>query len=436
METQTVEYKQTWRDEFLKEICGLANAQGGTLFIGIDDKGNVCGINNAKELLETLPNKITMTMGIISAVNVLQKEGKDYLQIITDAHPYPINYKGIYYLRSGSTNQELKNNALNQFLLQKRGKTWDSVPQPYLESKDLDEQSIQIFQANALRSQRMNEADFVGTREHLLQKLHLYEGAYLKRAAALLFHPDPEVFITGAWVKIGYFQTNSDLLFQDEIHGSLFVQVKQIMDLLTTKYMKSIIRYEDIQRIDELPVPRTALREAVMNAVIHKFYGSGNPIQISIYEDKLMIYNSAILPAGWTTETLMGKHNSEPANPDIANAFFRAGDIEAWGRGIERIIDECHIYGCPTPEWKVTENGIWTTFYFKTAQKVTPKSREKSREKIIRLIKETPTITQKEIADALQLSVKAVEKQIRNLKAEGLLLRVGGDKGGYYEIKS
>jgi ATP-dependent DNA helicase RecG len=119
METQNIEYKSQWKDEFLKEICAFANAQGGTLYVGIDDKGNVCGINNADTLLETLPNKITMTMGIVAAVNVLQKDGKNYLQIVTEPHPYPINYKGAYYVRSGSTSQELKNNALNQFLLQK-----------------------------------------------------------------------------------------------------------------------------------------------------------------------------------------------------------------------------------------------------------------------------------------------------------------------------
>ena len=427
MENQNIEYKSQWKDEFLKEICAFANAQGGTLYVGIDDKGNVCGINNADTLLETLPNKITMTMGIVAAVNVLQKDGKNYLQIVTEPHPYPINYKGAYYVRSGSTSQELKNNALNQFLLQKRGKTWDSVPQPYLTSDDLDEQSIQIFRTNALRSQRMTEADFAGTREHLLQKLHLYEGSYLKRAAALLFHPDPETFVTGAWVKIGYFNTNTDLLYQDEIHGSLFVQVKQVLDLLTTKYMKSIIRYEDIQRIDELPVPRSALREAVMNAVIHKFYGSGNPIQISVYEDKLMIYNTAVLPIGWTTETLKGKHNSEPANPDIANAFFRAGDIEAWGRGIERIMDECKEYGCPCPEWKVTETGIWTTFHFKTTQKTTQKT-------ILDYLAANPTATRDEIAAYSGITSDGIKYHLNKLQKQGLLARQGGRKEGVWIV--
>ena len=365
METQNIEYKLQWRDEFLKEICGFANGQGGILYIGVNDNGEVVGVDKINELLEMLPNKVLTTMGIVVAVNLLEKDNLQYLEVRTEAHPYPINYKGSYYLRSGSTTQELKNNALNQFLLEKRGKTWDSVPQPYLDINDLDEASLHLFRKIAIRSQRMTETDLDGTRAQLLDRLHLTEGVYLKRAAALLFHSDPEKYITGACVKIGYFRTNTDLLYQDEIHGSLFHQVQQTIDLLTTKYMKSLIRYEDLQRIDELPIPRTALREALLNAIIHKFYGSGNPIQISVYEDKLMIYNAAVLPQNWTIETLLGKHNSEPANPDVANVFFRAGEIEAWGRGIERIVEACEAYGCPAPKWKLAGNGIWTVFYYK-----------------------------------------------------------------------
>ena len=88
----------------------------------------------------------------------------------------------------------------------------------------------------SVRSQRMKSEDVSGSRKVLLEKLHLYDGEYLKRAAALLFHPDPEKFITGAFVKIGYFLNDADLAYQDEIHGSLFRQAAQTMDLLTTIY--------------------------------------------------------------------------------------------------------------------------------------------------------------------------------------------------------
>jgi ATP-dependent DNA helicase RecG len=122
-------------------------------------------------------------------------------------------------------------------------------------------------------------------------KLHLLDDGYLKRAGVLLFHPDPEQFITGAYVKIGYFETNFDLRYQDEVHGSLFTQVNRTLEILVTKYLKALISYEGLQRVETLPVPEPALREAILNAIVHKEYASGAPVQISVYPSRLMIWN-------------------------------------------------------------------------------------------------------------------------------------------------
>lgn len=137
------------------------------------------------------------------------------------------------------------------------------------------------------------------------------------------------------------------------------------MGLLTTKYMKSYIHYEGIQRVDELPVPRAALREAVLNSCIHKAYGEMTTVQISVYDDRIMFWNPGSLPLNWTVDTLLHKHSSKPFNPNIANAFFRAGDIESWGRGIEKIISQCKDYGCPDPTWRYDGVGLWLTMPYK-----------------------------------------------------------------------
>lgn len=83
MESQNIEYKQSWRDEYLKWICGFANAQGGTLYVGIDDNGDVCGVENAKRLMEDIPNKVRDILGIIVDVQLLHKGGKNFLAITT-----------------------------------------------------------------------------------------------------------------------------------------------------------------------------------------------------------------------------------------------------------------------------------------------------------------------------------------------------------------
>lgn len=136
------------------------------------------------------------------------------------------------------------------------------------------------------------------------------------------------------------------------------------MAILCTKYMKAVITYEGIQRIETLPVPKEALREALLNACINKDYADTAPIQIRVYDNKLQIINGGVLPEGWTVETLLSSHRSIPYNPDIANVFFRAGEIEAWGRGIERIITGCKQEGFSTVEFRYDACGLWTIFKF------------------------------------------------------------------------
>jgi len=122
----------------------------------------------------------------------------------------------------------------------------------------------------------------------------------LKRAAILLFHPKPEKYVTGAYIKIGYFENEVDLIFQDESHGNFFMQIEQTMDLLFTKYIKAIISYEGITRVETYEYPREAIRKALLNAIAHKDYSGGIPIQIKVFKDRIMIWNDGQLPENWT----------------------------------------------------------------------------------------------------------------------------------------
>jgi len=361
-ENQNIEWKESWRDEYLKWICGFANAYGGTIFIGKDDAGNVVDLKDAKKLLEEIPNKVRDTLGILVDVNLQQTNQGEFIEILIDQYPYPVNYKGQYHYRSGSTKQELKGAALDKFLLQKKGKKWDGVPVPNVSLKNLKKETFDFFRKRALKSQRIDEESLADTNEHLIENLQLKEDKYLKRASILLFHPNPEKYFTGSYVKIGYFESDSDLRFQDEIHGNIFEQIERTTDLLFTKYIKGMISYEDINRVETYEYPKDAIREALLNAVAHKDYSGGAPIQISVYNDKLMIWNEGQLPENWTIETLLDKHSSKPFNPDIANALFRSGYIESWGRGISKMTEQCHNFGLPAPSFFFKSSGFWVEF--------------------------------------------------------------------------
>lgn len=150
-ETQNIEYKSVWKNEYVKWICGFANAQGGTLYIGKDDNGNVVGVKNAKKLLEELPNKITTILGIVAPVNLYQTKQGDFIEIVVEPHPNPVNYKGEYHFRSGSTKQELKGSALDKFLLHKYGKKWDGVAVPSVQISELKQETFEFFKKKELK---------------------------------------------------------------------------------------------------------------------------------------------------------------------------------------------------------------------------------------------------------------------------------------------
>lgn len=190
-ESQNIEWKQSWRNEYLKWICGFANAQGGRLYLGKDDSGAVVGLAKAHKLLEDLPNKIRDQLGLMPQVNLLYETDKSYIEIIVDPSSVPISLRGSYYWRSGSTKQELKGNALTDFLFKKSGMTWDRVIEEKVTMDDIDEASIERFRIDARKSGRLPDLSDVSARA-ILTKLRLLTRDGLTRAALVLFGKDPE----------------------------------------------------------------------------------------------------------------------------------------------------------------------------------------------------------------------------------------------------
>ncbi len=431
--------EKSWRDEYLKWICGFANAQGGKIYIGKNDKGEVVGIINAKRLMDDLPNKIVTNLGIVCDINLLAENEKQFIEIIIEPYPNPVNYKGQYHYRSGSTKQELKGAALDKFMLERKGKKWDSVPVPNISIVDLKKETFDFFRKKALKAQRIDDDVLTDTDKELADNLQLIENEYLKRAAILLFHPKPTKFVTGAFIKIGFFETDDDLKFQDEITGNIFEQVEKAMDLLFTKYIKSSISYEGLNRVEKYEYPKNAVREALLNAVSHKDYSGGVPIQISVYDDKLIFWNEGQLPNNWTIEKLLTKHPSKPFNPDIANALFRSGYIESWGRGTIKIINDCVKFGIPQPKYYYDMSGFWVEFrkdnfnieYFETL------GLNKRQIEALIYVKEKCKITNSEYQNINNCSRNTASNDLVELVSKELL-ESSGQKGAgaYYRLKN
>ncbi len=542
-ESQNVEWKSSWRDEFLKWICGFANAQGGVLEIGRNDCGEVVGVSDVLRLLEEIPNKAQSLLGIVVDIDLKSEHGREYLQIGVKPHPNPISYRGKFHYRSGSTSQVLRGASLTRFLLERQGRTWDDGAIPGVRMRDLDGHALDDFRERASVSGRLNQNILRASDSEVIESLRLREGRHLKRAAVLLFHPEPgaffrEAYLNSPWqkssrhstvpasrrtalrfghilpvcsriapcpagagtvsvlarlsprtVKIGYFR-GADIMYQDTVEGDLFSQVERAMDLLYSKYSRALISYDDVYRVETHPVPYEAMREAVTNAVIHRDYAVPVPIQIRVHDDRVAIWNAGRLPTGWSLENLTGEHASRPYNPAIADAFFGAGLIEAWGRGIRRIRQACEDAGNPVPRWRIEPGGLWVEFPFSAAylakdarlrragnqpenhQKTTRKDgqqpekgqktagevREEASgdpedhqkrvgsarkppetpslyDRILALLRRQPSISRREMAATLGTTTSTVRYRLDKLRAAGKIERVGPDKGGYWKVQ-
>jgi ATP-dependent DNA helicase RecG len=455
-ETQNTEFKSSWHGDYLKWICGFANAAGGMIYIGKDDNGKVVGLSNYAKLMEDLPNKIRNAMGIICDVQLHEEDNKNFISIKVNPYSVPVSLRGRFYYRSGSTKMELTGVELNEFLIKKAGKTWDDMIEDGATVKDIDEKSIAKFIEDSRDKGRLPETNGFSTFQ-ILEKLKLTEGKKLKRASIVLFGKDPMRFYPNIQVKIGRFGTDAaDLRFQEIVEGNLVQMLHEVQVQLNYKFLTRPITFEGFQRLENDIYPIAALREMLLNALVHRTY-MGATIQMRVYDDRLSIWNEGVLPYGLSIEDLKKEHSSRPRNPIIANACFLGGYIDTWGRGTLKIINTCREAGLPEPEFTEMNGGVsMTLFVHSLSSKVGENIRGKTSEKTkgdfgkiserfrkdfgselaraFEIIYQNPEFTAEQIAEKLGKTRRTVENYIAKLKKAGVITRQGPKLGGHWEV--
>jgi ATP-dependent DNA helicase RecG len=363
-EHQNIEYKQSWHDDYLKWICGSANANGGVIYIGKDDSGKVIGVSDYKKLMDEIPNKVKDLMGILVDTNLREENGKHFIEIIVQPYSVPISLRGRYYYRSGSTKQELIGTALTDYLLRKSGKTWDEVTEPTATLSDIDDDSLKSFIAASLHAGRISDVEGL-SKSDLLTKLRLADdGGNIKRAAIVLFGKNPAKFYNNCVIKIGRFGTDSgELNFQEVIEGNIIHMLKEVPEQLNRKFFIRKISFEGMQRIERGEYPVAALREMLLNALVHRNYLAPSVVQMRMFDNSINIWNEGELPAGISLAALKRQHPSRPRNLLIADVCFKGGYIDAWGSGTLKIINSCKDAGLPAPEFIEQDGGVLVTLF-------------------------------------------------------------------------
>lgn len=436
-ESQNIEYKANWRDEYLKWICGFANASGGKLYIGIDDKGKVTGIDNHNKLLEDLPNKFRDILGVYAEVNLHSEDNKYYVEIIVPRYDVPISVRGKYYIRTGSTLQEITGLALNEFILKRTGKTWDDIPEQRASINDIDESSVKLFLKDARIAKRINVEDNISISD-LLEKLRLLEDGHLKRAAIVLFGKDPGKFYPNMAVKIGKFgETDADLKFHEVVEGNLIQLKDRIGEMLNAKFFIHPIDFMGIQRVELDEYPVAAVREMILNALVHRNY-MGAPTQIRLYDDNFSVWNDGGLPEGISEEDLKKVHRSKPRNPLLADVCFKAGYIDSWGRGTIKIIEACEEEELPEPVLKEEQGGFLSKIFKDrfTEEQLKKMGLNERQVKAVEYVKKNGKITNSDYQKLCEVSERTALRDLDELSTNGILQKKGEKKGTYYELSN
>lgn len=270
----------------------------------------------------------------------------------------------------------------------------------------------------------------------LLEKLRVADVGKLKRAALILFGKDPGRFYPNLTVKMGRFdKTDDDLKFQETEEGNLIQLLQEVPIQLGHKFLIKNISFEGLLRIEKREYPAAALREMLLNALVHRNY-MGAMIQIRIYDNKLSIWNEGTLPAGITFADLRGNHPSKPRNPIIADVCFKGGYIDAWGRGTLKIITACREAELPEPEMKEEFGGVMITLFKDryTEEQLRKMGLNERQVKAVLYVVENGSITNSDYQKISNTSERTALRDLDDLSAKNILQKKGEKKGTYYEL--
>jgi ATP-dependent DNA helicase RecG len=479
-ESEQVEFCENLNEELVaKTVSSFLNAEGGQLLLGIKNNGDIKGIKDANQTKENLRKyllnnivpeaPVTISLEVIDDKEILMAE-------VWGGSKKPYIFSGSIYYRRGDKTVQATSKEISELIHSRQQSEvhWERQPILGAEFNDLDETEIKHTIRQLQDSGRGKEMS-----DNVLEFLSyygLYQDGYLTNAAMVLFGKEPTRFIPQCRVRFAILskgKTGSSFSEDQYLEASLFKNAEGIYELLK-KNLAFNSSFDNTlwQRTEGFLYPMAALREGVMNALVHRDYSNpAGTISILVYPDRLEISNYGKLPVEIRLTDLKRNHISLPNNPDIAHVCFLKGYIDKIGRGTLKIIEACKSAGIKAPVWSAESNTIKLTFYNKAKKPVategvskgviedvteginkgviakiegvteaviegvTADVRDKIR-KILLVLLKYEGIRANDIGGKIGVPVKSIERYIKQLKEAGLIEYKGAPKtGGYFLTK-
>ena len=450
-ESDQIDFKEQWSGEAVENLASFANARGGTVYVGVADDGRLLGADVSDAQQQRIAGQVRSLLQIAADVRVERHHGVDILAVRVPPSAQPVLLRGSYWVRSGTTSSKAPTERWTGLVLGQMGKSWDAQPGGTMD--DIDPEAVRRFvrEAKATANPRLPPdvpddapADVVLTTLRLVG-----EGGRVTNAAVLLFGRDPQRTLPSARVRVARFRSNDEIIDHAPAGGTIFEQVDsaaRAVDEHNPSRMVvtggahagagpaggSVARREESRQY-----PPLAIREAIVNAVVHRDYLAPGDVQVRILDDRIEVWSPGGLPSGLTAADLLKRpHPSIPRNGLIAGAAYMARLSEGWGTGTTRMRDRCREAGLPDPVFAEAPGGFSVTI---AADALTPEAIEalglndRQRAGIARL-KERQRITSAEYQALTGAPRTTAIRDFAALVEAGIVERRGSGRGAYYVL--
>lgn len=463
-ESARLEFKTTAHITTIAQtITAFINTEGGDLLIGVADDKQIVGVVNAQRLRNRIQHQLIDTIRPNAPISsqVIRFKGKDLVLIsVWEGANKPYQYKGQIFTRENDRTKLSSQDILKELISERKAADfhWERRAVLGASLNDLDKQeinkTIDYYQNYKADNTFEDEEDF-------LIQTGLMQNGHYTNACLVLFAKSPTRFIPQSKIRVTVYpsDTTGDRFLNDRIFDdNVFSNISGILSFLDVTFGKSII-VDGVERKEKLNYPLLALREGLLNAMVHRDYNSVNGfLQVSIFSDRTEIANYGGLPNGITLSDLRKEHSSILRNPDIAKICFIRKYIEMLGSGTLRMINDCKKNKFKTPAWK--QNNNITTVVFpelkatlKNSEGVNEGVNEGVKNKlkavfidesegvktelinIYELIVNTPDLKTKDIASIISKGLSTTERYLKKLKDEGFIEYIGSSRTGGYNIK-
>ena len=423
-----VEFKTSFQKEVIETLVAFANTKGGVTLVGVSDSGQVSGVEIQAETLQGWINqcKQNTTPSVIPDIDVVVLDGKAVAIISVDEYPIkPVECKGRYFKRIGNANHQMSPTEISDAHIKLINSSWDYHPDPVHGIDTISHPKVQAF-AEAL--------SLKATIEAVLEKFELIKDGRPTFGCHLLFSKNDVLLST---IEAGRFATPTIIKDSITSKDTLIEQVTRIMDFIIKHTNKAYIITGNPRREERWDYPMDAIREIVINMIVHRDYRSANDSTIKIYDERIEFFNPGVLLDDLTIEKIKsGNYKSHLRNKQIASIFKELELIEKYGSGVCRTIETFVAYGLPEPVYEVTQGGMAVTVFKKIAEPEIKGVNEGVNEGVnalLAIIKLYPGLRTPSLSEKMRTSAKNVERWLKQLKETKEIEFRGAPKtGGYF----